>query len=457
MDLDHKDKSKSTKKGERQKRVALLPPGAKTRVYITGIDLEGRGRGHIPLEGVDIDVAVRGAYTGDTVTMVVERVFKKRQLLIGRATEVLTEGAMRTEHECPHDAPCLGCPLDGLLYNAALDLKQARIQNALDKYEIDTKIDAFVLPKRTTGVRQKVKLMVGGRAERPLFGLYRPYSQYIVDTTRCIRHHPQINRALAQVREALVDIEPEIFDAIIARVFETGVSVVVVVPEALPNEVWQIFESFVDEGVLASVAEQIKNEGNNIVSGEVARSRGELWLTPLATPDEHDVRETALHFCQPDPVLAAEMYDECAAWLAQEGERFADLYAGSGGFSRYLKAEGAKEVVAVESDARAKEALERSGAKAIIATTQDALEQGAIDGVDGIIADPPRRGLYDDAQAIANIAAKRIALVSCDPNSMARDLRVLLDAGYRIERLTPYELFVGSVAVECVTLLVKDS
>jgi 23S rRNA (uracil1939-C5)-methyltransferase len=426
----------------RERRPSLLPPGASVVVEVTGLDDEGRGRGHVDSAGTIVDVAVRGAFPGDRVRASVQRVYPKIPLLVARMRDVLTPGDARVDPRCPNPAPCLGCPLDPLIPSAEVDLKRGLVSAALEGMDIE--IDDVLVPERDLGRRQKVKLVPG---KNGALGLYAPHSHHVVDAHACARHHPALVAALRQVKDAL---GPDARDvkAVVARVFREGVAMVIVTPRALEDRIWFALTDLYATGALAGIAERVDpRDTNSVVGGTITRSHGGPWFSPLG---HAGARETVDHFCQPDPWLAEEMYALCAGWVREGGERAVDLYAGSGGFTRHLVERGC-EVVAVEENPICERSLVENGARPVVGTVFDAL--GSLGEVDGVVADPPRKGLREDTEGILKLDAKRIALVSCDTRALTRDLTALQAGGYRVARVVPVDLFAGAPRIEVVTLL----
>jgi 23S rRNA (uracil1939-C5)-methyltransferase len=134
-----------------------------------------------------------------------------------------------------------------------------------------------------------------------------------------------------------------------------------------------------------------------------------------------------------------------------------DLFAGVGLFARKL-AEGFGRVIAVESAASATAALAANlrgtGGSAVHATTLDFLRRNKTDRPDLIVVDPPRAGLGTEITALlGGIGAPALTYVSCDPATLARDLRALLASGYAIESLTLADLFPQTFHLESVVHL----
>ncbi len=142
--------------------------------------------------------------------------------------------------------------------------------------------------------------------------------------------------------------------------------------------------------------------------------------------------------------------------------KVADLFSGSGTFALRLAA--GSQVHAVESDQPALAALDRafrfaSGLKQVTTERRDLYRRPLtwkdLAAFDGLVFDPPRAGAEAQVKEIARSEVRRVAAVSCNPATLTRDLRILLDGGYRLESVTPIDQFLWSPHVEAVALLEK--
>ena len=163
-------------------------------------------------------------------------------------------------------------------------------------------------------------------------------------------------------------------------------------------------------------------------------------------------------------VAAAEqtMADIVAAHL-KRAKRVADLFAGTGAFALRLAARS--EVHAVEGDAASLSALDRGfrfasgGLKRVTTEKRDLFRRPLtfkeLNAFDGVVFDPPRAGAEDQSKQIARSDVPFVAAVSCNPTTLVRDLRILIDGGYRLVSVTPIDQFLWSPHVEAVALLEK--
>jgi 23S rRNA (uracil1939-C5)-methyltransferase len=163
-------------------------------------------------------------------------------------------------------------------------------------------------------------------------------------------------------------------------------------------------------------------------------------------------------FLQATEAAESTLGDLVVAGLAGSKE-IADLFCGIGPFALRL-AEGAR-VYAADSDKAAIAALVRAhhrarGLKAITAVRRDLFREDLtaleLERFDGLVFDPPRAGAEAQAKQIARSKIKTVVAVSCEPKTFARDAKILIDGGYRLERVTPVDQFAFSTHVELVGL-----
>lgn len=166
-------------------------------------------------------------------------------------------------------------------------------------------------------------------------------------------------------------------------------------------------------------------------------------------------------FLQATEAAEQAMADIVGRHLAR-ARKIADLFAGCGSFALRLAARS--EVHAVEGDAAALSALDRafrfaSGLKRVTSERRDLFRRPLtfkeLNAFDGVVFDPPRAGAEDQSKQIARSDVPLVAAVSCNPVTLARDLRILVDGGYVLKSVTPIDQFLWSPHVEAVALLEK--
>ncbi len=444
-------------------------------LQIDGIDDEGRGRAVVVRGGVAWDVAVRGAMPGDIVNARVERVFGARQLVQARRLGQLGDGAgpLHTQRSCAHDGPCPACPLHGVDVSFVAAVKQERVRQAFADVGVHAPIDAVI---DGDGVRQKIKLVAGGRAGALVLGHFVPHSHVVVEASGCAHSRDDLVIAVDAVRERLdaLQLGPERVVAVIARAFVEGVAIVIVANGPCPIDVQRLRpgriaaryyhdESGADDGAdvtVVGVAWRQQNSSgskNAIVGGEIDAVAGTVFGTPLGQiVGSIDVVHVD-SFCQADARGAARLVAAAAAFvMAGVGtdDVVLDLYAGTGAFARALVAHGAEHVVAVESFASSVTALSTlPKTTAVGGKVEDVIAAVLAHKPVAAVVDPPRKGLLEVSAALAASTLQRIAVVSCDVDAGARDVRALVDGGFDVVAIVPVDLFPGSAEVEVLTLL----
>lgn len=458
--------------------------GSTLEIVVDGMDDEGRGRANVGDEETGYDVAVRGAFPGDAVRARVERVWAGRRLVQAALASVVVEGDARVSRACQHGAPCSACPLEGADPSLGIALKRARIAEALAEHAIDADVDDVVSPPTPYGRRQKVKLVCGGTRGHVVLGLYAPHSHQLTAAHLCPYVDPDVTRALDAVRAALSSSLALPGEggvrAVIARAFADGVGVVVQSAVPLDDEVRRALVALVPS-TLASLALRVESRAtNSLLGGERELLAGAERLIPKEGGPAVDTDA----FAQPDPLLALFLNRRAAAFLVDgsladdederastatedahnaiarhaeppDGRIFVDAYAGTGGFTRALLARGAPHVIAVERSSDVVVLADDARVLARTGDVQPVVRALVDDGVraHGVVADPARRGLGEDVHALVALSPERFVLVSCDPQAMGRDVRAIVDAGYRVVRVLPVDLFPGTPEIETMVFL----
>jgi len=176
----------------------------------------------------------------------------------------------------------------------------------------------------------------------------------------------------------------------------------------------------------------------------------------------HDFRVSAASFFQVNRVQAERMAEIVCEAIGAGDRVVVDAYAGVGTFAVLLAPHVARVIAIEESGPAVKDAAENVAGLANVelrlGKTELVLGELAEQGihVDAIVLDPPRSGCHPAAlAATARLAPSIVVYISCDPASMARDLRVLADDGFALARVQPIDMFPQTVHVECVATLVR--
>ena len=369
---------------------------------------------------------------------------------------------------CPHAGPCPGCPLIEQPYGQGLRHKAQRLETALARH---SELRALAVhpvqgADAITHYRVRAKL-VSDRTGR--LGLFAAGSHEVVDIPGCRILAPPLHRVAAALR-ALLPLEVPLA-GVDLRLSDAGVLVCLIVDEAAPAEALERSAERVWSQVpgLVSLAASVRQAGAVQLLGQSLRVlRGPATARHHLGPAEpwHFASHGA--FTQVHPEQTRRLHQRLEAVLvARLGPlsacRVLELYAGSGALGLSLAARGAH-VSAVESYAPALAQLSEAAAAQGLPIETHALSaeeflalpaQPAQPGAfDALIVNPPRRGLSPAVRSkSARLGARTIVYVSCEPETLARDLQHFRQLGWAAVELAPFDLIPLSEALETMVLL----
>lgn len=374
---------------------------------------------------------------GETVTAARER---------DRATlmAVLEASPLRIDPACRHFTECGGCAVQHLQADAYHQWKRDKVVHALKGIAGD--IGALVPCAPHT--RRRVVLAARRADTGMLLGFHRHLSPEIIPIEECPISLPEIVAALDRLR-SVADLVCATTKSFRMAVTVTGSGLDVAVYESgkLGENQRRVASNFIMANGFArlSIDDEIVIEPKKpvIMFGTVA-----VAVPPGA-------------FLQATGAAEQAMADIVGGHL-KRAKKVADLFAGCGSFALRLAAKS--EVHAVEGDAAALSALDRgsrfaTGLKRVTGERRDLFRRPLtfkeLNAFDGVVFDPPRAGAEDQSKQIARSDVPFVAAVSCNPVTLARDLRILMDGGYMLKSVTPIDQFLWSPHVEAVALLEK--
>lgn len=457
-------------KKEPEKKKTRGPELETLKLTITGLDSEGVGMARED----NRTALVQGAFPAETVVATVEH--RGRTHIFTRLLKILRRSPLRTAQPgCPLELSCLGCPLVSMQYQGQLQFKQERVEQALTALIPPASFSALpVLPAvDTLGYRTSAKLVFARKREKLLLGLYRRGSHDVVDIAECPVHHPLINRIASIVRQDVARQQVSVFNPrhqrgllryLLIRVSPdyNRALVTFVCHDRDYQELPKLAKKLVKKvPEVIGVHQNINSSGGNVILGNES-------IKLLGHPDLiEQVGDIRLHiapesFFQVNTRQATKMYALINEWAALRGqETVVDLFCGIGGIALSL-AKGARSVIGIEivpeavRNAKANATLNQlSNCRFIAGDAMAELERLAITP-DLVTLNPPRKGC--GTELIRHILALRpaqIIYVSCDPDTLAQDLKQLLDGGYQIKRLQPVDMFPQTAHIETLVQLVS--
>lgn len=364
------------------------------------------------------DIFVFGGIPGERVVAEVVRV--RRQYVAARVVELLESAADRVPPPCGYYGPCTGCQWQHLDYAAQLAAKQDKVVSALERVGRFYNAPVWpILPSpRQYGYRNHARFTVGKAGD---LGFVHRETRRFVRIDRCMLMHDGINNLLAQLQDHC----GETTQLAIRAGRETGDYL---------------------------VQPPLKNPAVPIATGQKRYRESVAGRQfQVASPS----------FFQVNTEQAAQLVETVRTALNLQGtETLLDAYAGVGAFALLLSPYAKKVYAVEESSAAVADARENAAGQDnvefLLGKTEELLAD-LPEPPDAVILDPPRAGCQPAALAgILNLAPPRLVYVSCDPETLARDLKILGNGGYALDQIRPLDMFPQTHHVECVAVLTRN-
>lgn len=446
---------------------------------VTAVELDEAGFGVGLSEGQTVHVA--DLLPGEAAEVAIDHASPHKPEAWGRIVRRIGRpSAHRVEPGCPAFGRCGGCVWQHLSYPAQLELKQARVKDAIAGAGAARVQDVRPSPA-LFGYRNKGKYVVGSSNGHVILGAYAPRSHHVIDTLGCRIVAPIIDEVATWVRGAAERAGLVPYDEakrvgelryVVVRETAGDVLVALIVAPGTPRAKLEHVATGMSKhpalrGLVSIVND--RRDGAIIPSGasaQVLLGKGFL-VEELAGVK---VAVGAGEFVQVNRAQAHAMYQAATDLVLEgrpditpplDGVRVVDLYAGLGGFGLHMARAGA-EVVAVEIDREAIAALRRAAERAALKLTAVAADAGELSAdvhaqlgtPDVVIVNPPRKGLNEGTRALlVELAPPMIIYVSCGPQSLGRDLRILAEHGWTADHIEPFDLMPGTPQVESLVRL----
>ncbi len=419
-------------------------------------------------------------FTKDTVIgdVVEAKIMKMRKNYgYARLVRVLEASKDRTEPKCPVARACGGCQLQFLTYEKQLEFKKKKVVGNLERIGgfPDISVGKVMGMENPWRYRNKAQFPVGKDKDGNLItGFYAGRTHSIIPNTNCYLgvevNEEILNAVLDYMRENHVEPYDEatgkglVRHILIRYGFKTKEIMVCIIINGrkIPNAAGLV-EKLKEISGMTSITLNVNTKRNNVILGnEILPLWGKEFITDYIGEVKYQI--SPLSFYQVNPVQTEKLYGTALEYAGLTGkETVWDLYCGIGTISLFL-AQKAKKVYGVEivpaaiEDARKNAELNGiENAEFFVGKAEEVLPaKYKEDGVyaDVIVVDPPRKGC-DGAliETMLSMKPERIVYVSCDSATLARDLKVLCEKEYQVEKVAVCDMFPGSVHVETVCLL----
>ncbi len=412
-------------------------------------------------------VFVPGTILGEKVKVLIVKALKN--YAYGKVTEITESSPHRTEPKCTYYKKCGGCVLQHMDYAAQLEFKRIKVQDALNRIgHSNIEVQQTVPSPDIYRYRNKAQLPITADG----IGFYALRSHKVIDIDDCIIQSAATPHIINAVRlfmdkHNIPPYDEERHSGVLRGIFirngaNTGEIMVCIVTRTkdLPFEKDLINALKAINGV-ASVYHNINSEKTNVQMGKANRL---LWGsdTIRETLTGIDFHISPLSFFQINTKQTEQLYEKTAEFAgADNPETVFDLYCGTGTISSIV-AKSVKKVIGVECVPSAVENARANAQNNGIKNTEFYLgnaeellpELAEKYSPDGVILDPPRKGCAPSLTATLNrVQPKRIVYVSCDPSTLARDIKAL--EGYTIEQALPFDMFPHTKHIETIVSLTR--
>lgn len=454
--------------------VKIIPVQKNDYIEAVFEDLTHDGAGVAKVEGFPIFVP--GGLPGEKAQIKVIKI-NKGGYAVGRLVELLERSHFRVDIPKEELHKYGGCQLEHIQYEGQLEYKQNQVQQVLTRIgKLEgVKVHPVLGMEEPWHYRNKAQVPVGEKDGKLIAGFFKPRSHEIVDTNESVIQLSEVNEAIQAVKEICSEFGVKAYNEethkgdlrhIMARFGkQTGELMVVLITRTsdMPYRNKLVEEIVSRLPKVKSIVHNVNSKRTNVILGDKTKV---LWGNEVIYDYIGDVKFaiSALSFYQVNPVQTKVLYEKALEYAGLNGdETVIDAYCGIGTISLFL-AQKAKKVYGVEVVSEAIRDAERNAelngiknAEFAVGKAEEVIPKWYAEGIkaDVLVVDPPRKGC-DEAllNTIVEMKPKKVVYVSCNPATLARDLRILEDGGYQTLEVQPVDMFPHTTHVESVAKLV---
>jgi 23S rRNA (uracil1939-C5)-methyltransferase len=397
-------------------------------------------------------IFVRGGLPGEVLKIKITK--EKGSYAEAEIEEILRPSPERTEPLCPVFGECGGCQWQHLIYSSQLKSKETILKETLQRIGGLNNIETqpIVPSQKEYGYRNRITLSTWFQKNGYRVGYHEGKSRRRVEIEGCPITTKPIAEAISSLSKSLSSISAPLYPLRkIHLSSEESIAHLSLVPirDYDPKRVNSLCKHLKKPRETESVS----------VAGE-GEKEFEFTLFELKFYSSPSV------FIQSNRGINEQLVRTVVEWANLKGhERVLDLYCGIGNFSLYL-AKGAKNVIGVDISLKAVNLAKKSAeANSIRNVTfdpspselfiEESVRRG--DKFDLLILDPPREGAKEILKGISELSPEKIIYISCDPPTLARDLKTLTGLGYSVVKIRPFDMFPQTYHIESVALLSRLS
>ncbi|OKH88837.1 class I SAM-dependent RNA methyltransferase [Thalassospira sp. TSL5-1] len=450
-------RSRPGRRGTAPRRDPMI--GKEVDVRIADIGARGDGLAETAaIDGKSVLVYVDGVLPGDEV-----RVKLRQKRGDGYGAEVLAVHARPVAHadaKCPHYEKCGGCSLQHVPDDDYRNWKRQRAVQAVVRAGVSDRAEAEMLvgalETSPPSSRRRADFSVISTQDGVFVGYAERFSHHIVNVPGCAVLLPEIVEFRNHCQSFLESLPREsagIVKSIVINAADNGLDVVISASAEPDLDLRQGLAELAEYVDLARIAWKT---GDNPTEPLAQRRVPEVHFAGVAVPVPAGGFLQATH--QGETALTAAMADALAHIPARQ---VIDLFCGIGSFTFPLALRGdRRRVLAVEGDVNAVQALQYAVGRAaapIEVSRRDLFRQPLdaddLKNADVVVFDPPRAGALAQCEILADFGPEWILAVSCNPATFARDIRLLRNGGYELQKVVPVDQFLWSAHLELFAVL----
>ena len=445
-------------------------------ITITGTDISHNGSGIGKTEEGFV-VFVPDLLIGEVAQVKILKVLKNTAF--GKIEQLISVSPNRTTPTCSVSKQCGGCVFHHTTYENECDIKRQLVKNAFRPMGQNIPEIASTTPSpKQEAYRNKMLLPVGyDKSGNVVAGFYRARTHEIIPCSACSIAYPEFlvitDTVLSHLKEFnIAPYSEEKHAGIVRHIFirrgeHSGEIMVGLIVNLKKNLKSALHTEELTKKLLAtnaniiSIAININTKKTNVILGdETLTVYGKKYLTDSMNQISFGISLPS--FYQVNTLQAEKLYEKALSLLGENFNTVFDLYCGIGTITLNLSKK-AKKVYGIESCAPAVEDAKMNrdlngikNVEFICATAEDEAPKLVAQGIipDAIVLDPPRSGCEESLlQMICEIKPKTVVYISCNPATLARDMKYLTDNGYQADTVYPFDLFPRTHHVECVTVL----